>query len=76
VVEGEAKSEGKELERRRLDEQAQVRRIAADAEAKGVLVEGEAKSEAKEVERRRLEEQAQATKISADTEAKKVVVYI
>jgi hypothetical protein len=39
--EGKAKSDAKEVERRRQEEQAQARRIAADAEAKRVVVEGE-----------------------------------
>jgi hypothetical protein len=55
VVEGEAKSKGKGVERRRLEGQAQARRTAADAEAR---------SNAKEVERRRLEEQAQTKRES------------
>ena len=58
MVEGEVKSEAKEVERRRLEGQAQASKISADAEAKRVVVEGEAKRDAKEVEKRRLEAKA------------------
>jgi hypothetical protein len=59
VVKAAAKGNARELEKRRLEAQAQANGIAADAEAKRVVVEGEAKGNAKEVEKRTLEEQAE-----------------
>jgi hypothetical protein len=59
LVEANAKNNANGVEKRRLEEQSQAKEMAADAEAKRVLVEGEAKSEAKEVEKRRLEEQVE-----------------
>jgi hypothetical protein len=47
VVEGEAKRDAKEVDKRRLEEQAQAKGIAADAGVKRVSVEGEARRKAR-----------------------------
>jgi hypothetical protein len=74
VVETEAKGNAKEVDERRLEEQAQAMGIAADAKAKRVAAEAQVKRDATEVERRRLEEQAQGKRIVPDVEAKRVLV--
>jgi hypothetical protein len=72
VVEGEAKREAKEVERRRLQEQVDSYRnaaVVAEAETVRVVVEANAKNNANGVEKRRPEEQSQAKEIAPDAEA-------